>query len=71
MAGVFVDAIADGAYIGLNPFTLVTKAKPKHRAERGRPLSIAECSPEPSAKLVRHQLTTNPLTDATAEHPAV
>jgi integrase len=43
MAGVFVDAIAEGVYVGLNPFTLVTKQKPKHTVERGRALSIDEC----------------------------
>jgi integrase len=43
MAGVFVDAIADGVYVGLNPYTLVTKQKPKHVVERGRALSIDEC----------------------------
>lgn len=37
------DAIADGAYSGLNPFSLVQKQKPKHKTERGRALSVAEC----------------------------
>jgi integrase len=36
------DAIADGSYVGLNPFTLVQKHKPKHRVERGRALSVDE-----------------------------
>jgi integrase len=36
------DAIADGVYAGVNPFTLVQKQKPKHKVERGRALSVDE-----------------------------
>jgi len=36
------DAIADGVYGGANPFTFVQRHKPKHKAERGRSLSVAE-----------------------------
>ena len=39
---IVADAIADGAYTRLNPFTLVQKQKPKHKVERGRALSIDE-----------------------------
>jgi integrase len=39
---MLADAIADGAYTGVNPFTLVQKQKPKHKVERGRALSVDE-----------------------------
>jgi integrase len=42
MQSALQDAIADGVYAGVNPFTLVAKQKPKHKVERGRALSVDE-----------------------------
>jgi integrase len=43
MSIIIADAIADGLYTAINPFTLVKKALPKHKAEEGRALSPIEC----------------------------
>lgn len=43
MQTALADAIADGAYTAQNPFAIVSRRKPKHRAERGRALTVDEC----------------------------
>jgi integrase len=43
MGIIIADAIADGLYTAINPFTLVKKAVPKHKAQEGRALSPQEC----------------------------
>ena len=42
MQTALTDAISDGEYKGANPFMLAARKKPRHKAERGRALSIAE-----------------------------